>query len=552
MSICPRCGAELGSESSVCGACAGQPKPAGPPPEAPGGWRMAIQCGLAFELGLVALWMFAPYLPKALGFLAGLAEHVRGCHYPAMRFLAYASRVDGSGIAVLIGFLLVWAAMGLLWAGVFRGARWLATDLLEGLGLAPRARRRVAWAAGALGAGGMLTWAVADSFDSQPRPFSPAPAVRAVVAGNTALALEVYGKLKDQPGNVFFSPLGLSTGLGLVHAGARGQTERELARAAHFTLPQAELHPGFRVLTERLANLQRGSRLTLHSVNALWGQQGHRFLAPFLDVVRQDYRAQAEEVDFQAAPREAATRINGWIERSTRGKIPAMVSAQDFGSLTKLVLANAVYFKGNWKYQFERGNTREGRFHVSEDKTVPASFMSQTEEFRAAAIQEPAVRLLEMPYYGGDLAMVIILPERRDGLPDLEAALTVENLGLWLERLDGTAPHKLAVSLPRFTTRQRMDLAPILKALGAPSVFGGGADLSGMDATTNLFLSAALQETFVEVNEEGTEAAAVTLFVAKSKGQPHSFNADHPFLFLIRDRASGAILFLGRLAEPGA
>lgn len=513
---------------------------------------MAIQCGLAFELGLVGLWMFAPYLPKALGFLAGLAEPVRWCHYPAMRFLAYASQVDGSGTALLIGFPLVWAAMGLLWAGLFRGARWLLTDLLEGLGLGPKTRRRVAWVAGVLSAGGMLTWAVADSFDSQPRSFSPAPAVRAVVAGNTALALEVYGKLKDQPGNVFFAPLSLSTGLGLVHAGARGQTERELARAAHFTLPQAELHPAFRVLTERVANLQRGSRLNLHSVNALWGQQGHRFLAPFLDVVRQDYRAQAEEVDFQAASGEAATRINGWIERSTHGKIPAMVSPQHFGSLTKLVLANAVHFKGNWKCQFERGNTREGRFHVSKDGTVPASYMSQTEEFRAAAIQEPAVKLLELPYYGGDLAMVIILPDRVDGLPDLEAALTVENLGLWLEGLDGTAPHKLVVRLPRFTTRQRMELAPILKALGAPSVFGDGADLSGMDGTTNLFLSAALQETFVEVNEEGTEAAAVTLFEARGKSQPHSFNADHPFLFLIRDRASGAILFLGRLAEPGA
>jgi serpin B len=513
---------------------------------------MAILCGLAFELGLVALWMFSPYLPRALGFLAGLAGHVRWCHYPAMRFLAYASSADGSGTAVLVGFLLVWAAMGLLWAGFFRGARWLVTDALEGLGLAPRERGRVAWVAGVLGAGGMLAWAGADSFDSQPRPFSPAPAVRAVVAGNTALAMDVYGKLNDQPGNVFFSPLGLSTGLGMVHAGARGHTESELARAAHFTLPQAELHPAFGVLTERLANLQRGSRLTLHSANALWAQQGHRWLTPFLDAVHKDYRAQAEEVDFKAAPGEAATRINGWIERSTRGKIPAMVSAQDFNSLTKLVLANAVYFKGNWKYQFERGNTREGRFHVSEDRTVPASFMAQRNEFRAAAIQEPAVTLLELPYYGGDLAMVILLPAMVDGLPKLEAALTVEDLGRWLERLDGTAPHKIVVRLPRFTTRQKVDLAPILHALGAPSVFGGGADLSGMDGTTNLFLSAALQETFVEVNEEGTEAAAVTLFVARSKSRTDSFNADHPFLFLIRDRASGTILFLGRLAEPGA
>jgi serpin B len=176
--------------------------------------------------------------------------------------------------------------------------------------------------------------------------------------------------------------------------------------------------------------------------------------------------------------------------------------------------------------------------------------MSQEGKFQTAGIKEPRATLIEMPYFGGDLAMVIILPQAFDGLAEIEAALTPEKLNSWLSELDKAIPDKTWVHLPRFTTRQSVDLIPVLRSLGIVSAFDDTADFSGMDGTKQLFLTCALQRAFVEVNEQGTEAAAVTHFWGGPNGGPPSFYADHPFLFLIRDRGSGTILFLGRLADP--
>jgi serpin B len=176
--------------------------------------------------------------------------------------------------------------------------------------------------------------------------------------------------------------------------------------------------------------------------------------------------------------------------------------------------------------------------------------MMQKGELKMARIEEPMATLLELPYYGGDLAMIIVLPYAVDGLAEIENALTTENLSAWLARLDAANPNETYVHLPRFSTRQSVDLVPVLRSLGIVSAFNGDADFSGMDGTKYLFLANALHRTFVEVNEAGTEAAAVTLFEARTKSMSSSFVADHPFLFLIRDQGSGTILFLGRLADP--
>jgi serpin B len=176
--------------------------------------------------------------------------------------------------------------------------------------------------------------------------------------------------------------------------------------------------------------------------------------------------------------------------------------------------------------------------------------MWQSADFKLARIESPGVALLELPYFGGDLAMIIILPEEVVGPSELENSLTPENLDSWLAQVDAANPHKVNVRLPRFTAQQRLDLEPVLRSLGAPSAFDYTADFRGIDGMTNLFISQALHHALVEVNEQGTEAAAVTLFEAKSKSMNDRFNADHPFIYLIRDRGSGTILFLGRFAEP--
>jgi serpin B len=391
---------------------------------------------------------------------------------------------------------------------------------------------------------------VAARFNDKPVPFMPSPAVTTLVAGNTALALDLYQKLRATPGNLFFSPFGISTGLGLVYAGARGGTGSELGRAAHFSLARTNLHPAFGELIDRMDRLQHGSRLTLVTANGLWRQEGHSFSNAFLELARTQYRAEPEAADFKHAAGAASSRINAWVARQTRGRIETMLDPGWLGPDTRLVLCNALYFKGNWRSQFKSKETSPAPFHISTNETVSVPMMSQEAEFNTSWIEEPQAMLVELPYYGGDLAMVIILPQAVDGLAEIESALTAENLRAWLARLDQASPHKTYVHLPRFTTRQSVDLVPVLRSLGIVSAFDDTADFSGMDGTQYLFLATALQRTFVEVNEAGTEAAAATLFEAKSKSMTSRLNADHPFLFLIRDRASGTILFLGRLADP--
>jgi serpin B len=439
--------------------------------------------------------------------------------------------------------------MALVWACVLVGGSALLRFVLEGLGLSGRRRRLFWWGAAALGAAA-LVWLLADRLGDRPVPFTTSPVVKTVVAGNTALALDLYQKLRATPGNVFFSPFGVSTGLGLLYAGARGDTERELGQAAHFNLPQGELHPAFGELIARLDRLQHGSRLTLVAANGLWLQQGDAFLNNFLQLARTRYRAQLEAADFTRETRTASSRINTWVEKQTRGRIKGMVETGQFHPLTRLVLCDVLYFKGNWRSQFEEKKTRPAPFHLSAKETAEVPMMSQDAEFKMAWDEGGLATLLELPYYGGDLSMVIILPQALDGLAEVEEALTNDKLNSWLARLDEARPNKTWVHLPRFTTRQSVNLRPVLNSLGVVSALKYGADFSGMDGTTNLFLGCALQRTFVEVSERGTEAAAVEVLEVRTMGMHSLFNADHPFLFLIRDRGSGTILFLGRLADP--
>jgi serpin B len=500
--------------------------------------------GILIEVGITALLLL---LPRESWLWARVLSFLEYSHFPFIWFFnAFGPESMVGGILVL---LVTGLSMAVLWACVLVGGSALLSYLLERLRLSRRQKRLLGWSVAALCAAG-LVYETADSFGDRPVPFAPTPAVGTVVAGNTALALDLYQKLRTTPGNVFFSPFGISSGLGLVYAGARGSTESELGRAAHFGLAQAELHLAFGELIHRLNRLQHGSRVTLVTANALWRQRGHSFTGDFLELAHKRYRAEAEAVDFKQAAGAASRRINAWVERRTRGKIAGMAEAGRFDPITRLVLCDVLYFKGNWRSQFEPKKTCLAPFHVSTNETVSVPTMTQEAEFKMARIQEPEATLLELPYYGGDLAMIIILPEALDGLPEVENVLTPENVNSWLARLDEASPGKTWVHLPRFTTSQSLDLIPVLRSLGIVAAFNAAADFSGMDGTTNLLLGSALQRTFVEVNERGTEAAAATLFETRSKSMAGRFNADHPFLFLIRDGGSGTILFLGRLADP--
>jgi serpin B len=331
-----------------------------------------------------------------------------------------------------------------------------------------------------------------------------------------------------------------------------------MSKTLQFTLPQETLHAAFGALGACINKIQIGNRITLTTANSLWCQQDYRFTDAFLNIVRSSYGADARQMDFKRAPLTAAGEINKWVEQKTNGRIKNAVEPGQFTDYTRLVLCDAIYFKGKWLNQFKVVDTTPAPFSVTKNQTVTVPMMYQHSEFKTTQSEDDSVELLELPYAGNDLSMIILLPNttfglnevRQASLSDLERKLTADHLHAWLTKLDLAGARKTFVGLPRFTTTQSFELADPLKSLGMASAFGDAANFSGMDGTTNLIISDVIHKAFVEVNEEGTEAAATTSVHLKARSMSGSFIADHPFIFLIRENGSGTLLFLGRIIDP--
>lgn len=368
-----------------------------------------------------------------------------------------------------------------------------------------------------------------------------------LVHGDTEFAFDLYGRLKARSGNLFFSPYSISTALAMTYAGARGNTALQMAQTLHFSLDQSQLHPAFASLQAKLETVEAKSNVELRIANALWPHMDHPFLKEFLDLTRKYYGVLITPVNY-GDPEAARATINAWVEDRTESKIKDLVPPNAVDTSTCLVLTNAVYFKGNWVSQFDRSLTEDAPFWVTPDEAVQAPMMVQQREFGYA--ESDGLQILELPYAGDDLSMIVLLPEARDGLAELEAALTAENLERWTRHLWA---RQVRVFLPRFKMTSQFELGDTLASMGMRDAFTGGrADFSGMDGTRELYISAAIHKAFIDVNEEGTEAAAATA-VVMSRARvvpPPTFRADHPFLFLIREKSTGSILFVGRLANP--
>lgn len=375
-------------------------------------------------------------------------------------------------------------------------------------------------------------------------------AAAAARAGN-AFALDVYAKLRDRQGkDFFFSPYSVHAALTMTSAGAHGSTADEMAHVLHW--PEARgKHADVEALARSLEEgaLRAGYQLSV--ANRLWGQEGYGFLGDFLSVTREHYGAELAQVDFANNTEQARSTINSWIAEKTRGKIGNLVPPGMVDALTRLVLTNAIYFKGQWKSKFSEQLTGNAAFHVSADESLDVPLMFQTAHFRHHAAD--GVQLVELPYGDEGLSMVVVLPDQVDGLAALEAKLSAERLDRWLSRL---ASRRVMLHLPRFKMTSEFNLGGVLQSLGMKELFTPGqADLSGMNGNRELFVSAVIHKAFVEVNEEGTVAAAATAVVTRAPGpveETKVFRADHPFLFLIRDDRSGSILFLGRVVKPQA
>ena len=371
--------------------------------------------------------------------------------------------------------------------------------------------------------------------------------VQSISQSNNHFAIDLYRQLRPQEENLFFSPISLSTALAMTYAGAKGDTAREMANVLHFALPEAQIHTAFAALLERL-NVPKEKAYELRVANRLWGQRGYGFLPSFLATTRNAYGAEPVQVNFVDAADQARQDINTWVAEQTNNKIKDLVPQGVLNALTRLVLTNAIYFKGKWVHPFDKQETQEAPFTTSAGKRVKVSLMVQQEEFQYGETQK--LQLLEMPYIGDDLSMLILLPKQVDGLPALEKELTLENLAQWSSDMRS---QEVLTYLPRFKLTERFELRSPLSALGMPSAFKPDqANFSGMNNARNLFLSAVLHQAFVEVNEEGTEAAAATGVVIRATSAQiiPTFRADHPFIFLIREKQSGSILFIGRVANP--
>jgi len=370
-----------------------------------------------------------------------------------------------------------------------------------------------------------------------------------VTKGNNAFALDLYGRLREQKGNLFFSPESISTAFAMADAGARGETAAEMARVFHFTLPPERLHPAMGALLAGMNATHPGYELSV--ADALWAQQDAPFLSGYLEQMKSDYGAGLRRVDFRTQPEAVRGTINQWVEQQTKNRIQNLIGPGVLTSATRLVLTNAIYFKGKWQEPFEKSQTQDGEFHVSGAPAVTVPLMHRTGGYRyydGGTFQE-----LEMPYEGDELAMVVLLPKERDGLPALEQQFTKDSAEGWVQKLEPA--ERVILTLPRFTMTQQFELSDTLAAMGMPEAFSNAADFSGMTGKPEFQISAAIHKAFVDVNEEGTEAAAATAIGMRAAAMrmpppPIVFQADHPFLFMIRNTKTGGILFLGRVENP--
>jgi serpin B len=394
----------------------------------------------------------------------------------------------------------------------------------------------------------LICVAAAASFPGKPVETGSPADTATVVAGNTRFALDLYNRLRTAEGNLFLSPYSISAALAMTCAGARGTTEKQMAETLHFMPDGQMLHPAFSSLQSQLKQEQEKGQVELSIANALWVEKGFSLLKNFTDLTGRYYEASVNRVGFKNETERARLQINAWVEDKTKNKIQELIKPGVLDSLTRLVLTNAIYFKGNWARRFKKDRTREEQFWMEPGTAVMVPMMNGQDDF--GYLEDEMLQALELPYAGDSLSMIVLLPRSIDGLGALEDTLAADTL---TARLDAIRKREVRVSLPKFTMTSQFELAQTLGSMGMPEAFSGAADFSGMTGGRDLFISAVVHKAFVDVNEEGTEAAAATGVAMRLTAAPVSppvFRADHPFIFLIRHNPSGSILFLGRLTRP--
>jgi len=395
----------------------------------------------------------------------------------------------------------------------------------------------------------LLTGCVNVSLETRGSKKKKAGAAPSATAPDTALApainafaFDAYRVLATTQGNLIFSPLSIATVMASLTPGAAGATRDEMLRVLHLPSP-----PNDRGLMASLGESAREGGAAWNMANRAWVQSGTNLLPAFGSTARDHFEYDVGEADFVDSAESSRAAINQWVEQKTESRIKDLFPVGSINRWTRLALVNAIYFKGFWESQFEKRLTIPSSFHLSTSSTVDVPTMSQVHGLKMGRIL--GARVLELPYRGGNLSMLIILPDDVDGLPALEKRLSADSLGAWSSSLQ---QREVAVSLPRFISSKHFDLTRLLADMGMPSAFDATkADFSGITGRRDLFIGIVAHGAFIDVNEEGTEAAAATGVLMTRGGRvPEPFTADHPFFYLIRDRATGCILFMGRVVDP--
>ena len=365
---------------------------------------------------------------------------------------------------------------------------------------------------------------------------------------NSAFAFDLYKALSERTDdNIFFSPYSISAALAMTYAGAGENTKREMAEVLKFSLPDNLLHTSFSLLGSSLAACaDEDSTFSLHIVNALWGQTGYTFLPEFLEILSVNYGAGIRLLDFSDNPGLCRETINEWVAEQTLGKIEDLIPPGILSTATKLVLTNAIYFNAQWLFQFEEALTFRQPFNLIDGEEIIVPMMNQTEHFEMA--RGDGYLAVELPYTRSRMSMLIVLPAL-NRFTEIEDKLDNDFIN---EITGNLSDANLHLSMPEFENESAFQLEDILAEMGMPSAFGVSADFSGMDGTRSLYIASVIHKAFVSVDENGTEAAAATAVVMnKLDGDPAvEFAVNHPFIYLIRDRETGTVLFIGRVMNP--
>ena len=382
-------------------------------------------------------------------------------------------------------------------------------------------------------------------------PGATGPELADLTRGNTAFAFDLYRTLAQSDGDLFYSPHSVSLALAMTYAGARGETERQMAETLRFLLPQERLHLAFNALDLALASRGAGAAgqdaasFQLNIANSVWGQKDHEFVAAFLDVLAEQYGSEVRRADFRRAPEESRVRINDWVADETEARINDLIPPGAIEPTTRLVLANAIYFNAAWQLPFDERATAPGPFHPLGGGYIEASMMRQEGRFGYA--HGEGYQAVELPYDGGEVAMAILLPDE-GSFSEFEGLLDASMVDGVLEDLE---TRRVLLTMPKFEVRASFGLAGTLEAMGMPNAFDErAADFSGMDGTSCfagddecLLVADVVHQAFLSVDEAGTEAAAATaatVGITRASAEPVTLTIDRPFIFLVRDRATDA------------